>query len=353
MGAQVATYAYLNTRVSLMAEQLLHRKQREALLELPFQDMAPLLIQAGLPQLARQLPDSPADLEQFLAATLIEESITLTRCMNSDERKFIRHWMRRLELINLKFILRSKFSGQQQIDHEQDLLNLGELASLNQQLLIDTDSAEEFLRQLQHTSYSNMARPARKAFEEHRSLFDVEASLDANYYAQLTRLVAALKGEHKAQVEQLLHSWLDEINLVSLLRFRFVYGLSAPHAYFLLAPGGKQLSLRTLQQLAQQDNVQDAIKQLPPVLHQQLADADSIEDIEQHMQQLVRTHANQVLRKQHFNMARAYAYMYLREQQIQLIHAVLKGHLLGLNPVLIQFCGDPLAHPALARREQP
>lgn len=353
MGSRISAYAYLNTRVSLMAEQLLHRKQREALLELPLSEMQPLLNQAGLPGLGEQLPESPADLEQVLASTLINESITLMRCMNSDERNFIRHWMRRLELINLKSILRTKFAGLQKISQEQDLLDLGELASLNQQVLINTDSVEEFLRQLKSSSYSNMASPARKAFEEHRSLFDVEATLDANYYAQLKRLAGALKDAHKEQVSQLLLSWLDKVNLVSLLRFRFVYGLSPPHAYFLLAPGGRLLSLNTLQQLAQQNSLTEVTKQLPPALYQQLADTDNIAEIEQHMQQLVRTLANRILRKQRFNMARAYAYLYLREQQIQLIHAVLKGHLLGLSPELIQFCGDPLAHPALARREQP
>ncbi len=352
MGSQVASYAYLNARVSLMAGQLLHRKQREALLQLPLSELRPLLIQAGVGALARQLPKDPAQLEQFLATILVNESIKLMRCMDSNERNFIRHWMRRLELVNLKFLLRTKFSGSQPIDPSRQLLDLAGLGSLDLHTLINTDSVEEFLRQLKNSSYSGMARPARKAFEEHRSLFDVEAALDTNYYRQLVQLASALKGSHKQQTLQLLHTWLDQVNLISLLRFRFVYKLSAPHAYFLLAPSGKQLSLKTLQQLAQFTSVQEVIGHLPDPLHRQLAGTGDIEDIEYHMLQLVRTRANKILRKQSFNMAIAYAYLYLREQQIQLIHAVLKGHLLGLSSELIQFCGDPLAYPAL-RREQP
>ncbi|WP_456413754.1 V-type ATPase subunit [Thiolapillus sp.] len=353
MGNQVASYAYLNTRVSLMAKQLLHRKQRQALLQLPLSELGPLLTQAGVGALAQQLPKDPARLEQFLATVLVGESIKLMRCLNSSERNFIRHWMRRLELINLKFLLRTKFSGSQPIDPSRHLLDLAGLGSLELQTLINTDSIEEFLRQLQSSSYRSMARPARKAFEEHRSLFDVEAALDANYYSHLVQLASALEGRHKQQTESLLRTWLDQINLVSLLRFRFVYKLSPPHAYFLLAPGGHRLSLRTLQQLAQLASVKEVVEHLPAPLQQQLAETGDIEDIEHHMQQLVRTRANKILRKQRFNMAIAYAYLYLREQQIQLIHAVLKGHLLGLSTELIQFCGDPLAFPALARRELP
>lgn len=353
MGTRVAAYAYLNTRVSLMAEQLLHRKQRETLLHLPVPEMKPLLIQAGLEALVQQLPENTVQLEQYLATKLIGESITLMRCMNHGERNFIRHWMRRLELINLKFILRSKFSGLSRIDQSRDLLDLGGLTSLAHQALINTDSVEEFLRQLKNSSYGSMARPARKAFAEHHSLFDVEAVLDTNYYHQLARLASSLEGEHKQQVVKLLGTWFDQVNLVSLLRFRFVYKLAAPHAYFLLAPGGRNLSLDTLQRLAQQPDVAEVIKHLPSALSGQLAHTDNIEDIEHHMQQRVRTHANSILRKQRFNMARAYAYLYLREQQIQLIHAILKGHMLGFSGELIQFCGDPLTHSASARRELP
>lgn len=353
MGAQIAAYAYLNTRVSLMAEQLLHRKQREALLHLPLSEMQSLLIQAGFGELAQQLPDSTSQLEQYLATKLVEESIILMRCMKSPERDFIRHWIRRLELINLKLILRSKFSGLPHIDQARDLLDLGKLTSLDQQALINTDSVEEFLRQLQTSSYSSMAGPARKAFEEHRSLFDVESVLDTNYYRQLAQLASSLEGAHKLQVMQLLGAWFDQVNLVSLLRFRFVYKLSAPHAYFLLAPGGRHLSMQTLQLLAQQPDVTETIRHLPKVLREQLTHTDNIEDVEHHMQQLVRKQANNILRKQRFNMARAYAYLYLREQQIQLIHAVLKGHMLGFDSDLIQFCGDPLNHPASARKELP
>jgi len=334
-----------------MAEQLLHRTQRKALLHQPLAEIKPLLIQAGCQALTEQLPKDTLELEQFLATLQIDECIKLMRCMTSNERNFIRHWMRRMELINLKFILRTKFSGSQTIDEPHDLLDLGKLASLNQQTLINTDSVEEFLRQLKHSSYSNMASTTRKAFEEHRSLFDVEAALDANYYRQLVQLASALEGVHKQQVELLLRIWLDQVNLVSMLRFRIIYKLSAPHAYFLMAPSGQRLSLETLQQLAQQSTIKEMIEHLPTSLRQQLAQLDNIEDIEIQMQRLVRIHANKTLRKQRFNMARAFAYLYLREQQIQLIHSVVKGHMLGFNNELIQFCGDPLTHPDLARKE--
>lgn len=340
MNRRVAEHAYLDTRVSLLVGQLLHRPQRSRLLEQPYADLAPLLRKAGLASLARELPASPGELEQLLARRLIDEAVLLMRPMNAAQRRFIRHWMRRLELINLKFLLRTRFAREQQ---PPDLLDLGPLASLPLQTLLATDSVEEFLRQLATTEYGQLAGPARKAYEEQRALFDVEATLDARYYNQLAHLAASLEGVHRQQVESLLRVWLDQVNLVSLLRLRLVYGLSAPHSYFLLAPGGHRLPLELLQELAQLDSMAAVIQHLPPVIADDLAPDSRIEDVELRMQRLTRVQARKVLDQARFNMARAFAYLYLREQQLQLIHTVLKGHMLGFAPDLIRFCGDPLA----------
>ncbi|HEC06698.1 MAG TPA: hypothetical protein ENJ12_07595, partial [Thiolapillus brandeum] len=213
MNRRVADQAYLDTRVSLLVGQLLHRPQRSRLLEQPYADLAPLLHKAGLASLAHELPASPGELEQVLASRLIDEAVLLMRVMNAAQRRFIRHWMRRLELINLKFLLRTRFARKQQ---PPDLLDLGPLASLPLQTLLATDSVEEFLRQLATTEYGQLAGPARKAYEEQRALFDVEATLDARYYSQLAHLAAGLEGAHREQVDSLLRVWLDQVNLVSL-----------------------------------------------------------------------------------------------------------------------------------------
>ncbi len=341
MSRRTAAYAYLDTRVSLLAEQLLHRPQRSQLLELPYPEIAALLRRAGLGGLARELPSDPARLEQLLADTLVDEAVILMRAMNAAEQRFVRHWMRRLELINLKFLLRTRFSPGKQ--PRPELLDLGSLTSLPLQTLLDTDSVEEFLRQLASTEYGQLAGPARKAYEEQRALFDVEATLDAHYYTQLVHLGAKLDGVHREQTESLLRVWLDQVNLMSLLRFRLVYGLSAPHSYFLLAPGGRRLPLALLRQLAQLDSLAEIISRLPPDISMVLKADAGIGDVELQMQHLTRVQARKVLDQARFNMARAFAYLYLREQQIQLIHTVLKGHMLGFSPDLIRFCGDPLA----------
>ena len=344
MAGKAAKDAFLDTRVSLLAQQLLRRPEREALLSASEEELRPLLQQAGLRHLVSEPPGDTRTLEQQLATVLVDESLLLMHGMNSDQSRFIRYWLRRLELINLKIILRSKLSGVSAKEILENLLDLGPLTTLPIDALVGTESAEELLRRLESTPYAAMARQARKVYEEHLDLFNAEATLDTHYYHQLVQQARALKSACGGQVRALLGSWLDQINLVSLLRFRLNYRLEAPHAYFLLAPGGHHLPLPVLQQLAQHDSLEQMLALLPPALRQQLGEVTDIESVEYRMISRVRTHARKLLRKRSTPMARAFAYLYLREQQVQLIHTVLKGHLLGLEPELIRFCADPLVN---------
>ena len=345
MKAGASHFAYLDARVALLSQQLLHRPERTTLLTGNIRAVDGLLKKAGVwhPKIASETPEQ---LEQRLTRQLLDESLVLLRGMSASGRHFIEYWLRRFEIINLKFILRAKFSALPRDAILPLLLDLGSLGSLPLQELVNTESVAEFLRHLQSTDYGVLAYQARKTFEAQRSLFDVEATLDAHYFHQLMYLATLWEGEQGRQCRLLLRTYLDQFNLIALLRFRLTYALSPPHTYFLLAPAGRYLPSELLQQLAQQSSLRHVMDALPQPLHDALAHADSIEDAENIMRQRTRHQASQILRHQHFSMARAFAYLYLREQQLRLLHTVLKGRMLNFDPELISRCGEPLTPPS-------
>lgn len=337
----VASYAYLNTRISILSEQLLQHEQQQQLLEPESAQIDNLLQLAGV-ELGEQtrLLDSSL-LEQSLINILVGETITLTRSMDAPGKAFINHWMRRFELINLKLLLRSKFAQAPSDDFRSRLVDLGPLTGIPLDKLLATEDIAEFLRQLESTHYKSMAVQARQVYQEKQSLFDVESVLDSHYYQVLHRLGNRLTGEHKQATRQLLGVLLDEINLSWLLRLRFSYQLSSPHVYFLLAPGGHNLGMPVLLELAQQDSLEQVLQKIPEPLATRLAGADSMGNVESAMTAFTRHTARHLLRTGSFNLGRAFAYLYLREQQLQLIHTALKGRLLGLDLELVNSCITP------------
>lgn len=339
--SDVAQYAYLNTRISILAEQLLDHEQRQQLLEPESTQMDNLLQLAGV-ELGEQASSlNSSSLEQLLLSILVLETGILTRSMDAPGKAFIGHWVRRFELVNLKLLLRSKFTQLPVEDLRSKLIDLGPLNGIPIDKLLATEDVAEFLRQLESTHYKSMAIQARQVYQEKQSLFDVESVLDSHYYQVLQRRGNALSGRHKQATRQLLGVLLDQVNLGWLLRLRFAYNLSSPHVYFLLAPGGHNLGMPVLLELAQQESLEQVLQKLPEPLATRLSGAARISSVESRMTDLTRHTAQQVLRTTNFNLGRAFAYLYLREQQLQLIHTALKGRLLSLDHDLVSSCGIP------------
>lgn len=337
----VAHYAYLNTRVSILSEQLLDREQRQQLLKPESEHLDALLQVAGVELNKSASPLDSNLLEQSLISILVHEAGILTRGMQAPGKVFLNHWIRRFELVNLKLLLRSKFTQLPLEDLETRLVNLGPLTAIPIEKLLATEDIAEFLRQLESTHYKAMAIQARQVYREKQTLFDVESALDSHYYQVLHRLGYVLTGTDRQITMRLLGVLLDQVNLSWLLRLRFSYHLNAPHVYFLLAPGGHHLGMPVLLELAQQENLEQVLQKLPEPLATRLAGATTISSVESSMAELTQHTAQHLLRSTSFNLGRAFAYLYLREQQMQSIHTKIKAQLLGLGHELVSSCAIP------------
>jgi V/A-type H+-transporting ATPase subunit C len=176
-----------------------------------------------------------------------------------------------------------------------------------------------------------MARHAREVYEERHSLFDLEAVLDSRYYRGLIDRYKSLNGNDRDSLRRLMGTFTDQINLVWLLRYRFVFGLASPHAYLLLIPPGYSLKRSHLLSLVQMETMENVFQSLPPPLDADVGNATSIIEVEKAMTKRTHRIAERVLRHTGFNLARALAYLILRERQILKVHVLLKGRVMKLD----------------------
>jgi V/A-type H+-transporting ATPase subunit C len=331
----VARYAYLHGLVSVLAERLRHREELDALVEQPAEEVPAFLAAAGLD--LPGLPEmDPWHLEQTLIGGLLTESMLLLRPLTGVARDLLMYWLRRFEIGNLKAMLRGKLTGHDQQTIAGELLDLGPMARLPVEELLRTEDAAELLRRLEGTAYGGIARQARAIYEERHDLFTVEATVDRHYFAGLQKRVNGIQDPDRRYLRPLVGSVIDQINLVWLLRYRFAYRLNPPHTYFLLAPGGLHLSSKDLLALVGLDGLAAVLDRLPEPLKGLLAGLTSISAVESAMEEQTRRVGHFALTHTTFNLARALAFMSLREKQLLQIHAILKGRLLHLSPALIR-----------------
>lgn len=336
MGA-IARYAYLNTRVSEMAARLISDSHLEVLIQQPSDQDSTILQVAGLAGLwPSEAAEASFSLEQRLTTSLLADFTILVRALTGAARKFLIYWAYRFELSNLKTILRGKMTGQPAATIRDQLADMGPFATLPVEELLRTEDVAELLRRLEGTPFDDIARQARRIFEEHRELFALDAAVDRRYYAGLIQHARAISRDEGNQIRVIVGNIIDRVNLLWLLRYRFAYGLPPAEAYYLLVPEGYRLRSRQLLLLSRLATFEEVIARLPPPFASQLAGVTTASGATLILERASWRLAEAVLRRTAFNLARVFAYLVLREKMLRQLRAVIKGRQLMIHPDLIR-----------------
>lgn len=324
-----AQYAYLNTRVSIYAARLLGPEQLDALIDLSDED-------ANKPALPDAAAQYAGDLDQHNVTVLLDELAVLIRPLSGAPRELLGYWAHRFELGNLKTIIRGKMANQPQQAIESQLQDMGAFTSLPIAGLLQSDTPAELLRRLEQTPYAEIARQARHLLEQGEALFALDAALDRRYFAGLARHARAAGDASGQLLRAIVGSIVDRVNLVWLLRYRYAYDLPPAQAYYLLIPASHRLLPQQLQQLAQCASFEEAIASLPAPFDRLLAGMRNTTEVTLKLEQETWRIAAHALRRSNFNVARALAYLLLRERDLRRRRAIVRGRDMRMEPSMIR-----------------
>jgi V/A-type H+/Na+-transporting ATPase subunit C len=335
--------AYLNTRVSLFSGRLWRREQFHSLLRAKEVDIPQALRDGGLPELGGIVPgNDQRSLEQSVIARLLEETIVLLRPLTGSERAFIIYWTERFEVTNIKTLLRGKMSGERPATLLNRLTPMGVFGRINDQELAHAEDVSELLRHLEAGPYAGIVRHARRALEQSYDPFILDAALDRGYYEGLVHRAQPLENSAGASFRRLMGPLIDRVNLVWMLRYRFNYGLPPAQVYFLLVASRYSLPSARLRELAALPGLEAVLDNLPEPLRILLQDAPGIPEVFARMEQDAAETAVKLLHSGAPAIARAFAYLILRERDLRSVRAVLRGRKLGLPTEDIRFAMDLL-----------
>ncbi|WP_296701943.1 V0D/AC39 family V-type ATPase subunit [Thiocapsa sp. UBA6158] len=335
----LADHAYLNTRVTVMATQLFEPSGIAALSHLP---LAALAERFGLTAILDDQQSTRARsraVEQSLIQVLLAELLILVRAMNTAERALVLDWGRKYALFNLKTLIRGKLYELDQKEIQDNLYVLPEHMRLSEEVSTELFRAEnvlELLRQLEAGTHRTLARQAREVYEQQREPFALEAAIDQRYYAGLLRQVMAFTDANLNPLKRLMGAELDRINLMWLLRFRFSYQLSASETFYHLVPSMRLLTRERLLQLVNVETFEGVVAALPTPLDRLLAGSKNIVDVQKRIGAYAAQEAHWVLHRTQSGVARALAYLILRERDLLLLFALAQGQILNLPSAAIE-----------------
>ncbi len=334
---------YLNTRVSAMTERLVAPSEVAHLCGLSLSELAERF---GLERLLDEAVDRRATsraVKQALINTLLSELRILIRPMDAAESGLILAWGRKYALFNLKTLLRGKLYELDQAEIRANLYELPEHVRLPQQELFQAEGVLELLRKLEKGPYSLIAKQGREVFEQKREPFALEAALDQRYYTEMARRLQQVHNSNRKELEQMLGALLDRVGLLWLLRFRFAYGLSPSETFYQLVPSVRLLHRDRLLSLVNLDGFEEILSALPEPLRTELAGCQTLIEVQQRLGCHVTREARRLLAKGQSGVARALAYLILREHGVLMVFSLIQGQLLGLPRDLVEIAVE--AHP--------
>jgi V/A-type H+-transporting ATPase subunit C len=328
--------AYLNTRVSLYAGRLWQDEELDTLLGVAEDTFIDTLTRRGLRGLVPGFGTHAGrqretrSLEQRIIAQVLDETRVLIRPLSGNARTFMTYWTARFEVSNIKTLLRSKMTGESPATVLAQLTPMGVFGRLDNQDLAHAEDVGELLRRLEAGPYAGIVRHARRAIELSHDPFNLDAALDRGYYEGLIARGRPLEDALGLPFRGLMANLVDRINLVWLLRYRFNYMLPPAQVYYLLVGSRYSLTGARLQQLAALDSLEAVLAALPQPWLSRLSGAADIPDVFFRMEQAAAEQALRVLRSNAPDIARAYAYLILRERDLRGVRAALRGRHLGL-----------------------
>jgi V/A-type H+-transporting ATPase subunit C len=349
-----AAQAYLNTRVTAMSVRLLDVGELAELSQLTLPALAERF---GLePLLDEQLTARARAraVEQTLIHLLLADLAVLMRPMDATERGLLLAWARKYALFNLKTLIRGKLRELPQAEIREYLYELPERVRLPHQELYRAENVLELLRVLESGPLRLIARQARESYEQRRDPFVLEAAVDQRYYAELARQAMQFQGDAAHAVQHLVGAVLDRMNLVWLFRFRFSFGFSPSEAFYQLVPSKRVLHRDRLLTLANIDGFEQVLEALPAPLDAQLAGSASLIDVQRRSGAMLLHECRRTLASGRAGVARALAYLILREHDVHQLYALIQGRLLGLPQEVVDIALDladpncPISMPAAA-----
>jgi len=327
---------YLDARVSIFASRLFSSEQLLDLIDLDLHTILRRINESSGQGSSIDL-DAIGGISSQLSKNALNDFQILLRPFSGNARRFFYYAIRWFELVNLKVLIRGKFSSIPSADIEKNMVDLGSFIDLPVKKLLETEDPHEMLRLLETTAYAGIVRQARYVYDEHgNDLFLLDATIDRSFFIDLNQRTRFLHPDDAKYVKQVLGNLLDRFNLLWLLRYRFSYGLSPAKSYYLLTAIGNKLHAAELMRLARLESVEQLVAELPEPFHHLLKDYRVIADMESVIEYITLEVAARQLVSKNNLLARTFSYILLREAQVRFLQALIKGKQLGFDRQLIQ-----------------
>ncbi|MFZ2071800.1 MAG: V-type ATPase subunit [Halobacteriota archaeon] len=257
----ISKYAFVYARIRARMSELMDERRLKELVDVRSEDFLPFLMdsaykeklmKAGLTEL------NAGRIEKALNEELIDQYLMVIRSTGGVIRAIFEEIFRRLEVKNLKAIIRAKAVGTAKTAM---LFPVDEFFGRGIARLSEADSLESVITRLK-SPYRDVLEEALPEYEEGKRLVVLENALDKELFGAIWSKAERLRAVDKELVKKIVGTEFDIVNITTLLRCKLeeIVGEEI-RTYFL--PYAYEFDADAVKDSIYADNVSSAIQLLP------------------------------------------------------------------------------------------
>ncbi len=357
----ISKYAYVNSRVGAMKSRLLSESDLRSLIEVPnYEDCITLLKNTGYKNEIARLKSYPSvDIENVFTKSLVEDYEKLINSVFGDAKILLKEVAKRFEVAAIKTLIYmkvSRFSEKEMRTYPwvlEKMIGQSTLARLHQ-----LETVEELIEILKFTDYYTPLKEALKKYREVGNAYPFIISLDKYLYTKIGRVLTRLGNKDKKITSRLIGTEIDSKNIITAFRLR---GVSEEEAWPNFIPYMYNIDRDILRTILNIRHLRQLSTELPEFRYTEVISA-ALKDYDKTMAMLpydleyvplltdttkytkvesilpfeliLRRYIYQISKSafygDRFNVGISIAYLYLKENEIRNLIAILRSKEVGL-----------------------
>lgn len=338
------TYPYTYARVSAMKSKLIRKEDYDKLLKMKTNEIIKFLQETEYRKEMDEFSMTASGVnlvELALNRNFTRAMLKLKRISDNELRLLIEEYLRRMDIHNIKTILRAKFTKMPWEYAETLLVPAGRLKKEDLAVLMKMESVEDIVKSLRRLLKADIDfTDALKSLKEKNSIFEIENALDRHYYSDVLEFVEKVPKEGELFVRFLKHE-IDILNINTILRLKKEKADKKEIQKYLFY-SGLYLKRRMLSNLTAIDDIQELIGRIKREGYKKAFEEDtrdvrekkeekSLVDIEVQLKRYLLNKAALLLHQHPLSIDVILGYMFSKEIEIRNLKTLLKGKQLGVE----------------------
>lgn len=262
-------------------------------------------------------------LEVMLYRSVIRDTLKIAKHLEGSEKKFYRYIYRKLEIEDIKKMLRTLERGKRLEDIDKQTMFINRYSRLDFTKALQCTTVSELIESFHETNFYLILKPLLTK-EGELDLFSAEMALDLYYYNQTSKQVKKMPlGDDREMLDELFGIEADIKNILWIYRAKKYYALSKEMIYRYLIPGHHRLQKQQLQDLIEAD-LDKYMLLLKETFYKNIIVFPSEQAELQYIHYMYKVQKHS-MKVNPFSLASVIGYMYLKETEVLNITNIVEG----------------------------